>query len=114
MTGCIRNWSRLFQQAYAHTKPGGYIELQEMDYSAIIQPTSRNPGTSFHTWCHEQGKAALKVGVDLRTSADFLFKHLDAAGFVVGTHLGRHRRVCLASGRRVGRPAGRRTSWAGW
>ena len=90
MTGCIRNWSRLFQQAYAHTKPGGYIELQEMDYSAIIQPTSRNPGTSFHTWCHEQGKAALKVGVDLRTSADFLFKHLDAAGFVADL-----RRACV-------------------
>ncbi|KZM26919.1 uncharacterized protein EKO05_0010542 [Ascochyta rabiei] len=82
MTGCIRDWDKLFAQAYDHTKPGGYIELQEMDYMAVIQPTSRNPGTSLHTWCVEQGKAALKVGVNLRTSVDFLKASLLKAGFV--------------------------------
>lgn len=82
MTGCIRNWDKLFRQAYAHTRPGGYIELQEMDYMAVIQPTSRNPGTSLNTWCVEQGKAALKVGVNLRTSVEFMQKSLENAGFI--------------------------------
>lgn len=82
MTGCIRNWDKLFRQAYAHTKPGGYIELQEMDYFGVIQPTSRNPGTSFHTWCTEQGKAAMKVGVNLRTSVEFMKESLEKVGFV--------------------------------
>lgn len=82
MTGTIRNWDRLFRQAYAHTKPGGYIELQEMDYSGLIQPTSRNPGTSFQTWCAEQGKAAIKVGVNLRTSAEWMKESLERVGFV--------------------------------
>lgn len=29
MVGSIADWDRLFQQAFRHTKPGGYIELQE-------------------------------------------------------------------------------------
>ncbi|KAJ8117647.1 hypothetical protein OPT61_g1183 [Boeremia exigua] len=82
MTGCIRDWPKLFAQAYAHTRPGGYIELQEMDYLGVIQPTSRNPGTAFHTWCTEQGSAALKVGVNLRTSVEFMKSSLETAGFV--------------------------------
>ncbi|KAF1359127.1 S-adenosyl-L-methionine-dependent methyltransferase [Lizonia empirigonia] len=82
MTGGIRNWDKLFAQAFRHTARGGYIELQEMDYMGVMQPTSRNPGTAFHTWCTEQGKAALKVGVNLRTSAAFLKASLEDAGFV--------------------------------
>jgi hypothetical protein len=82
MTGGIRNWDKLFTQAYQHTKPGGYIELQEMDYMGVIQPTSRNPGTSFHTWCVEQGMAAMKVGVNLRTSVEFMKGALQKAGYV--------------------------------
>jgi hypothetical protein len=99
MTGCLRNWEKLFAQAFryvhspersaasiadvsSHTKPGGYIELQEMDYRAVIQPTSRNPGTSLMTWCTQQNSAALKVGINLRTSTTFLKDHLTAAGFV--------------------------------
>jgi len=82
MTGTIRNWNKLFRQAYAHTKPGGYIELQEMDYSAVIQPTTRNPGASLQTWCAEQGKAAMKVGVNLRTSAEWMKESLERVGFV--------------------------------
>ncbi|CAO2647495.1 Nn.00g084170.m01.CDS01 [Neocucurbitaria sp. VM-36] len=82
MTGCIRDWDKLFAQAFRHTKPGGYIELQEMDYMGVIQPTSRNPGTSFVTWCTEQGQAGLKAGVNLRTSISFLTSSLEKAGFV--------------------------------
>ena len=53
-----------------------------MDYMGVIQPTSRNPGTSFVTWCIEQGHAGLKAGVNLRTSIDFLTASLEKAGFV--------------------------------
>ncbi|KAF2025084.1 S-adenosyl-L-methionine-dependent methyltransferase [Setomelanomma holmii] len=82
MTGCIRDWDKLFSQAFRHTKPGGYIELQEMDYMGIVQPTSRNPGTSFITWCAEQGLAGKKAGLNLRTSVSFLTSSLARAGFV--------------------------------
>ncbi|KAH3913942.1 hypothetical protein HBH56_096300 [Parastagonospora nodorum] len=82
MTGCIRNWDKLFAQAFRHTKPGGYIELQEMDYMGVIQETSRNPGTSFVTWCTEQGNAGKKAGIVLRTSVETLTSALQKAGFV--------------------------------
>ncbi|KAF2788431.1 S-adenosyl-L-methionine-dependent methyltransferase, partial [Melanomma pulvis-pyrius CBS 109.77] len=82
MTGCIRNWDRLFEQAFRHTKPGGYIELQEMDYMGVVQPTSGNPGTSFIQWCVSQGEAAKKAGLVLRTSGPLLKSYLENAGFV--------------------------------
>jgi hypothetical protein len=66
----------------SHTKPGGYIELQEMDYMGVIQSTSRNPGTSFITWCTEQGRAGKKAGINLRTSVETITSNLLGAGFV--------------------------------
>ena len=66
----------------SHTKPGGYIELQEMDYMGVIQSTSRNPGTSFIRWCEEQGKAAAKVGINLRSIPSVMVENLRQAGFV--------------------------------
>ena len=65
-----------------HTKPGGYIELQEMDYMGVIQPTSKNPGTSFMQWCVTQGEAAAKAGLTLRTNGPLLTSYLEKAGFV--------------------------------
>jgi hypothetical protein len=53
-----------------------------MDYMGVIQDTSRNPGTSFVTWCTEQGVAGKKAGINLRTSAEFLTSGLRNAGFV--------------------------------
>jgi len=81
MTGCIRDWNRLFTQAYRHTKPGGYIELQEMDYLTCIQPTSRNPGASTLKWCAEQHAAGAKAGINFRTSIEFITSGLTRAGF---------------------------------
>ncbi|KAF1965155.1 methyltransferase [Bimuria novae-zelandiae CBS 107.79] len=82
MAAAIRNWDRLFAQAYRHTRPGGYIELQEMDYMGVIQSTSRNPGTAFIQWCTEQGKAAAKVGINLRMIPNVMVEQLRRAGFV--------------------------------
>ncbi|KAH8722783.1 S-adenosyl-L-methionine-dependent methyltransferase [Phaeosphaeriaceae sp. PMI808] len=82
MTACIRDWDKLFMQAYRHTKPGGYIELQEMDYLGMIQSTSRNPGTFFLSWSTQQGAAGRKAGIELRTSVQFLTTGLTRAGFV--------------------------------
>jgi hypothetical protein len=65
-----------------HTKPGGYIELQEQDYMGIIQSTSRKPGTAFLTWCVQQGNAAGRVGINLRSIPSEKADLLRAAGFV--------------------------------
>ncbi|KAJ4299105.1 hypothetical protein N0V90_004349 [Kalmusia sp. IMI 367209] len=82
MAAAVRNWDRMFQQAFRHTKPGGYIELQDLDYMGVIQSTSRNQGTAFIQWCVEQGKAAAKVGINLRTIPSVISDNMRRAGFV--------------------------------
>ncbi|KAF2205385.1 S-adenosyl-L-methionine-dependent methyltransferase [Delitschia confertaspora ATCC 74209] len=83
MTGAIRDWDTLYQQAFRHTKPGGYIEVQEMDYMAVIQTeSSKEPGTSFLHWCALQNSAALRANISLRTSPQQIKSHMEKAGFV--------------------------------
>jgi SAM-dependent methyltransferase len=83
MTGCIKNWDHVYSEAFRHTKPGGYIEVQEMDYFGVIQnESSKNPGTSLLQWCELQGQAAAKVGLNLRTSVETLKGYMEKAGFV--------------------------------
>jgi hypothetical protein len=53
-----------------------------MDYMGVIQPTSRNPGLSFQQWCVQQGLAATKAGLSMRTSGSLLSSLLTSAGFV--------------------------------
>ena len=53
-----------------------------MDYMGVIQPTSKNPGTSFIQWCVSQGEAAAKAGLTLRTNGPLLTSYLEKAGFV--------------------------------
>lgn len=53
-----------------------------MDYMGVIQETSKDPGTSFIHWCVQQGEAASKVGLVLRTSPSVLTGYLEKAGYV--------------------------------
>jgi hypothetical protein len=48
----------------------------------IIQPTSHKPGTAFLTWCVQQGNAAGRVGINLRSIPSEKANLLRAAGFV--------------------------------
>jgi SAM-dependent methyltransferase len=56
--GCIPDWYFFFQEAYAHTKPGGWIEIVEHS----VQPTSDDgtmgPDHFYHTW----GKLVIEMG----------------------------------------------------
>ncbi|KAF2494639.1 S-adenosyl-L-methionine-dependent methyltransferase [Lophium mytilinum] len=82
MTGCIRDWQRLAQQAFVHIKPGGYLECQEMDYMTVVQSDSQNPGEAILLWCKQQGEAAAKAGISLRTSTSYLKTLMESVGFV--------------------------------
>ncbi|OCK72666.1 hypothetical protein K432DRAFT_315905, partial [Lepidopterella palustris CBS 459.81] len=82
MTGCIRDWEKLFTQAFHHTKPGGYIESQEMDYMAVVQSDSKISGESLILWCELQGKAAYNAGLSLRTSGEKLKALMEKVGYV--------------------------------
>jgi SAM-dependent methyltransferase len=77
----IRKWLRFFQQAYASLKPGGYIELQDINIPARCDDGSAAPGSPILEWAQLMQQGAGKFGIDLQASATFP-QLLADAGFV--------------------------------
>ncbi|KAH0605714.1 uncharacterized protein H6S33_004171 [Morchella sextelata] len=58
LNGSIRDWDRLFQQAYRHTRPGGWIELQECDIELYCDDNTLPPDSMLLEWFVLINKAA--------------------------------------------------------
>jgi len=56
--GCIPNWDFFFQQAYKHTKPGGWVEIVEHSVQPVSDDETMGPDHFYHTW----GKVVIKMG----------------------------------------------------
>ncbi|KAH9878826.1 hypothetical protein J1614_002260 [Plenodomus biglobosus] len=56
--GSIGDWDFLFQQAFHHTKPGGYIEVVEHSVCPVSDDGSMGPDHFYHTW----GSVVLEMG----------------------------------------------------
>ncbi len=56
--GCIPDWDFFFQQAYNHTKPGGYIEIVEHSVQPISDDDTMGPDHFYHTW----GDVVIEMG----------------------------------------------------
>ncbi|ORX95309.1 S-adenosyl-L-methionine-dependent methyltransferase [Clohesyomyces aquaticus] len=56
--GCIPDWDFFFEQAYAHCKPGGWIEIVEHSVEPICDDGSMGPDHFFHLW----GKTVVDMG----------------------------------------------------
>ncbi|KAF1842831.1 S-adenosyl-L-methionine-dependent methyltransferase [Cucurbitaria berberidis CBS 394.84] len=56
--GCIPDWDFFFQQAFEHTKPGGYIEIVEHSVQPVSDDDSMGPDHFYHTW----GKVVIEMG----------------------------------------------------
>ena len=77
----MRDWRRFFEQCFTHLKPGGWLELQEVDFPPRCADDSAGPDSAFLTWGKLIQQACLGVGVD--TSACTSFKALlQNQGFV--------------------------------
>jgi SAM-dependent methyltransferase len=77
----IRNWARFFEQAYTNLKPGGYIELQDLNFPARCDDDSAPPESPLMEWSRLMMQGAAKFGIDLQASNTFA-QLLAAAGFV--------------------------------
>jgi SAM-dependent methyltransferase len=77
----IRNWARFFEQAYAALKPGGYIELQDLNFPARCDDDSAPRDSPIISWAYLMVEAAAKFNINLQASATFP-QLLAAAGFV--------------------------------
>ncbi|KAI9734341.1 MAG: hypothetical protein M1834_002447 [Cirrosporium novae-zelandiae] len=82
----IRDWKRYCQQAYDNLKPGGWIELQEVEHPFYAHTDNTAPPTNaLINWSQKMYEAALQVGIDL-SYPSHLEPALTSAGFTNITH----------------------------
>ncbi|GMF68356.1 unnamed protein product [Aspergillus oryzae] len=81
MAGSISNWDRLFQQAFHHMRPGGYIEMREFRVWFYSQEGELSDESSVRQWnCHlVDGMNIFGKSINV---VDELVEKLKAAGFV--------------------------------
>ncbi|KAK5169591.1 uncharacterized protein LTR77_005568 [Saxophila tyrrhenica] len=77
----IRNWARVFQQSFAHLKPGGWAEYQEAELIFIPDPGSPQPNPEMASLSDDVQESALKIGVDVRQAHGWK-ESIEAAGFI--------------------------------
>lgn len=66
MSGCFSCWDLIYQRAYTHLKPGGWIELIDFDNdqdSGFLSYFA--PDSEVHTWRAAMRKASAMYGMDL-------------------------------------------------
>ena len=104
MTGCIKDWDHLFQQAFAYatycqssilkyltdtasraTKPGGYIECQEISYVPSSQDGSLTAASVILQWHSLQTEGVEKAGLDLTASGTLIKERMERVGYVNAT-----------------------------
>ncbi|GMG02589.1 unnamed protein product [Aspergillus oryzae] len=81
MAGSISNWDRLFQQAFHHMRPGGYIEMREFRVWFYSQEGELSDESSVRQWnCHlVDGMNIFGKSINV---VEELVEKLKAAGFV--------------------------------
>lgn len=78
----IHDWSRYFTQAWNNVKPGGWVEVQEVQFPiAFADDGSVPPDAPLLVWSQRVREAALKAGIDTLVSNRFR-DMLQAQGFV--------------------------------
>ncbi|KXL44442.1 hypothetical protein M433DRAFT_277895 [Acidomyces richmondensis BFW] len=65
MTPSIKGWSQFLQQAYDHLRPGGYIELQEVNMPIYSAESADEPTPVLVQWSKYVVEAGSIAGLDL-------------------------------------------------
>lgn len=81
MVGSIADWDKLFQQAFKHTKPGGYIELQEFRVWFRSQDGELPEDSSIQLWQRALLDGTVSFGKPINI-IEKLADKLKDAGFV--------------------------------
>ncbi|CZR56285.1 related to methyltransferase [Phialocephala subalpina] len=81
MTGSLADWPKFFSQAFAHTSPGGYIELSDSVFPCECDDNSVTPSSALLRWSTLLLEASQKLGRDI-DSAKRYKAQLEAAGYV--------------------------------
>ncbi|XEU96021.1 hypothetical protein FSHL1_001306 [Fusarium sambucinum] len=80
MTGSIRDWPRLFDQAFKNLSPGGYIELMDPIYPVVSEDGTVSKDSAVYKWSKLMNEAATKLGSALDSALTYK-DQLIKAGF---------------------------------
>ncbi|KXX79869.1 Phosphoethanolamine N-methyltransferase 1 [Madurella mycetomatis] len=80
LTGSIKNWPRLFEQAYAHMTPGGYIELCDVAFPLVSDDGTLTEDCAQRRWSTAVLEATEKAGSPLNSALKYE-QQLADAGF---------------------------------
>ncbi|KPA40415.1 methyltransferase protein [Fusarium langsethiae] len=81
MTGSIRDWPRLFNQAFKNLSPGGYIELMDPIYPVVSDDGTVSKDSAVYKWSNLMNEAATKMGSALDSALGYK-DQLIQTGFV--------------------------------
>ncbi|PWY88638.1 S-adenosyl-L-methionine-dependent methyltransferase [Aspergillus sclerotioniger CBS 115572] len=81
LNGAIRDWPRLFKQAYDHLAPGGYLEVKDTDFKATCDDNTIPTTSSLRTWENECVRACTLLDQTL-TAPAHVRRWMEAAGFL--------------------------------
>ncbi|RYP12819.1 hypothetical protein DL765_007139 [Monosporascus sp. GIB2] len=83
LLGSIQDWPRLFKQAYAALKPGGYIESFESEPDFMSDDGTVKPDSALRRWAALFGEAGRKLNRPFTVLSDDLQrKGMEEAGFI--------------------------------
>lgn len=77
----MHNWERFIQQCYNHLKPGGWLELHEVQFPIKCDDESVTEDAPLREWSMLVNEAAAKRGIDTLASDKFS-RQMEERGFV--------------------------------
>ncbi|KAI8317091.1 Secondary metabolism regulator LAE1 [Colletotrichum sp. SAR11_240] len=84
LEAAVADWPKLYSQAFTHTKPGGYIEVKQIDIKTRSQTIELTDDHIFSRWYKNISEATEKIGKSVKNVDDHgLAKGVKDAGFVV-------------------------------
>lgn len=81
MAGAIKDWPRLMQQVFAHTKPGGWVEFQDFEMRFYSHHGEYRAGCPLDQWCTHLIEGLKSIGHEPEPGPK-LKSWVEEAGFV--------------------------------
>ncbi|OCL15438.1 S-adenosyl-L-methionine-dependent methyltransferase [Glonium stellatum] len=77
----IHDWPRYFKQTWDNLRPGGWMEVHEVQFPVCSADESLEQETSFVVWSQYVRDASAKVGIDTMAGSKFK-RQLEDKGFI--------------------------------
>jgi hypothetical protein len=65
MAGSFQSWSKMYERAFAHLKPGGWIEVVDFDDQSNMFSKYFKKGTEMYAWYMAVSQASIRAGKDM-------------------------------------------------